>query len=165
PARTLAMPIAGCASSPNRFPFISLIWHHAWRRRACTICITSRPSMKRIGPAKRKLPHGKLRAAVRDIARLGFSTLADSEPAWSLRRGDFFARSYVAGAQKRTYTKPASTNRGRTKSALGHCAINLVYGYRFHPRATPTWFCLFFGAFRRFSPGCRFRCLLSFFSG
>src|SRR5439155_1100225 len=72
--------------------------------------------MKRIGSAKRKLPHGKLRAAVRDIARLGFSTSADSAPASSLRRGDFFARSYVAGAQKRTRRSYKRCRRPKARS-------------------------------------------------
>jgi len=118
------MAIAGCASKRNRFLFIFQIGLHAWRRRDCTICITSQLITKRIGRAKQKLPRGKLRAAARVITRRGSLTLADSVPGLLLHRGDFFARSCADVAQRQIYIRVASMNRGLMISRSECCAIN-----------------------------------------
>src|SRR5437899_8466758 len=99
-ARTAAMAIAGCASKRNRFLFIFQIGLRAWPRRACTICITSPLTTKRIGRAQQQLPLGKLRAPARVITRRGSLTLAVSVPVLSLHRGDFFERSCADAAQR-----------------------------------------------------------------
>ena len=164
-ARTAAIAIVGCASKRNRFLFIFQIGLHAWPRRGCTICITSQLITKRIGQAKQKLPRGKLRAAARVITRRGSLTLADSVPGLSLHRGDFFARSCADAAQRQIYIGVASINRGSMISRSECYAINSGCARRFHPPMPPTLGCSFFGASRPCLPGCRFRFLLSSFSG
>ena len=164
-ARTAAMATAGCASKRNQSLFIFPIGQRASRQRGCTICITSRPSMKQIGQGKRKSPRGKLRVAARVITQRGSLTLADSVPGLLLHRGDFFARSCADVAQRQIYIRVASMNRGLMISRSECCAINSGCARRFHPPIPPTLGCSFFGASRPCSPGCRFRFSLSSFSG
>ena len=121
-ARTAVTAIAGCALRASQSLFIFRIGQRGWRQRAYTICITSRPSMKQIGPGKRKSPHGKLRVAARVIMLRGFLTLVHSAPGWSLHQEDFFARSCADATQ--SYIKVASMNRGLMISRSECCAIN-----------------------------------------
>ncbi len=139
-AQKAVTAIARCALRPSQSLFIFRIGQRVWRQRAYTICTTSRPSMKQIGPAKRKLPRGKLRR--------GFLTLAHSAPGWSLHREDFFARSCADATQRRIYIKVASMNRGLMISRSECCAINSRCAGRFHRPVPPTLDCSFFGASR-----------------
>jgi hypothetical protein len=84
-ARMAVTAIAGCALRASQSLFIFRIGQRAWRQRAYTICITSRPSMKQIGPGEGEI-------AAWEIA----SGCARYHAAWVLNLGGFGAGLVVA---------------------------------------------------------------------